>query len=424
MSMLSFFRRPRAGMAIAALLVFALVAGALPRPSLAVLPDWLTTEIAHIAEAYAASGEDGRLEPGNAELQADLDWRIQRDNLSALVVTSIAELPGQAGEIVAAAIYAAPDFRDTVVRDALLAYPSFAQTIRAAAAEPERFLTTPLDDVREVEPNTQFVDPDASLGPTSRAETPPAADDPYADDIGDDFADSFDDDYGDEDFDDLVGADGADDPLEGFNRAIFWFNDIVDQAILRPIAWTYGFIMPEVVKQPIRNGFRNLGAPLRFINDMLQGEVTAAGVTGARFIINSTVGVAGLFDIAGDAGLEHQPSDFGQTLYTWGIDSGPYVVLPFFGPSTVRDTVGLVTEFFLDPVPYAIDDSDISLGLTIAGGIVKREEVIDDLDALRENSLDYYAALRSAYLQNRAAQLRRGVPLGISDSDAAFAEFE
>lgn len=402
----------RARFFIAGLLALTLLVAAFPRPSLAVLPDWLTTEIAYIAEAYAASGEDGRLEPGNAELQADLDWRIQRDNLSALVVTSIAELPGQAGEIVAAAIYAAPDFRDTVVRDALLAYPSFGQTIRAAAAAPERFLTEPLDDVREVAPNTQFVDPDAAPGPSSQSGAFPADDDPFADD------------FGDEEFDDLVGAESADDPLEGFNRAIFWFNDIVDQAILRPIAWTYGFIMPEIAKEPIRSGFRNLGAPLRFINDVLQGEITAAGITGARFIINSTVGAAGLFDIAGDAGLGHQPSDFGQTLYTWGIDSGPYVVLPFFGPSTVRDTVGLVTEFFLDPVPYVIDDSNISLGLTIGGGIVKREEVIDDLDALRENSLDYYAALRSAYLQNRAAQLRRGEPLGITGSDAAFAEFE
>jgi len=255
-------RWDRAGIALVAIVLFALIAGTWSRASHAVLPDWLTTEISHIAEAYSQSGEDAGLEPDNAELQADLNWRIQRDSLSALVVTSIAELPGQAGEIVAAAVFAVPDFRDTVVRDALIAYPSFSQTIRAAAATPKQFLIQPIDDVRVVVPNTQFIDEGAR--PAGADETS-RFDDPYADDFGDDFLD--------DEFDDLLSADAIDDPLEDFNRAIFWFNDIMDQAIIRPIAWTYGYITPAFIKEPVRLGFRNLGAPVRLINEIGRAHV-------------------------------------------------------------------------------------------------------------------------------------------------------
>ena len=197
------------------------------------------------------------------------------------------------------------------------------------------------------------------------------------------------------------------DPWEGFNRGIFAFNDVVDRFLLAPVARGYSWLKPDPVEIRVANAFHNLLAPVRLANDLLQLEFRDAGVTASRFIANSTMGIGGLFDVATNMGLPDHPADFGQTLHAYGAGSGPYLVLPLFGPSTVRDGVGLAVDVFLHPFTYVLGTP---VNLSILGGrtVVRRAELLDPLDDLRESSVDYYAALRSAYEQDRAVELRRG----------------
>ena len=213
----------------------------------------------------------------------------------------------------------------------------------------------------------------------------------------------------DEDFelDDLVDESAeVDDPLEDVNRVIFEVNDVADRFVLGPIARTYGFIVPGPAKEALQRAYLNLRSPARFANDLLQGEIGDAGTTGGRFLINSTIGLAGLFDPAEDFGLEHHPSDFGQTLHAYGVGSGPYVVLPLLGPSTARDGVGFAVDGFLDPLGYILP-SEVNLGLAAGQAIVTREAFDEQIENIRETSIDPYATLRSVYIQNRNSQLER-----------------
>jgi len=221
--------------------------------------------------------------------------------------------------------------------------------------------------------------------------------DPLLDDLGD---------VGDLYPEEELAGPGIDDPIEGFNRVMFEVNDFLDTWILRPIAWTYGKITPDPLKRGLRNAYANVREPVNLANHLFQLEFTKAAETTGRFLVNSTVGLAGLWDPATDWGLPEQRSDFGHTLYSYDVGSGPYVVLPLLGPSSARDGAGRVVDSFLDPLSYLVS-TEIQLGVAGGRAVVERERVIPPLDALKADSIDYYAALRSLWYQNRSANLRR-----------------
>jgi len=201
------------------------------------------------------------------------------------------------------------------------------------------------------------------------------------------------------------------DPFELPNRFIFAFNRAVDMAVLRPAAVFYRDWAPAPVKRGTRNVLDNLNEPVTAFNEFFQGDPVRAGTTLARFVINSTVGILGIFDVATELGIEHTKEDFGQTLGVWGkgYEGGPYLMLPLLGPSNPRDAIGLVVDYFWDPFNIAFNKLDVEyLGYIRAGlsAVDGRSRTIEVLDDLERNSLDYYAAIRSAYRQRRAAEIR------------------
>jgi phospholipid-binding lipoprotein MlaA len=200
------------------------------------------------------------------------------------------------------------------------------------------------------------------------------------------------------------------DPFEGFNRAVFAFNDVADQAILRPVAKGYRFAVPQPARNGLRNFLRNLKSPVHLVNEVLQGDMDGAGNVLTRATVNTFVGVGGLFDVAGAEGYPYQPEDFGQTLATWGVGHGSYMMMPILGPSSVRDGSGIVVDMFFDPLNWYFynvrpENEGWKVARFVAEGVVKREELLDALDDLRRNSFDYYTAVRSAYVQRRAAEV-------------------
>ncbi len=194
------------------------------------------------------------------------------------------------------------------------------------------------------------------------------------------------------------------DPWEGPNRYIFQFNDGIDTVFWNPVTRAYQFVVPEPGRRSLRRVFLNLNSPAVFVNDLLQLRVRDAGKTLGRFLLNTTLGIGGLFDPALEAGWERHHSDFGQTLAKIGVGSGPYIVIPIFGPSTVRDGFGDVVDRFFQPVTYLLGFTpQIFIGST--DGLVARDAHHEQLKALRESSVDYYAAMRSAFLQNREHEI-------------------
>jgi phospholipid-binding lipoprotein MlaA len=203
------------------------------------------------------------------------------------------------------------------------------------------------------------------------------------------------------------------DPLEGLHRGIFEFNRVVDGLIIKPAAQIYRGVLPQEAQDGVRNFLRNLRSPLILANNLLQGDMDAAGNTIARFLLNSTMGLGGVMDIAGDRGIPYRGEDLGQTLAVWGIGDGPYIVLPILGPSNLRDTTGLVGEWFADPVNYALDNNDLEYLIYVRAGLTgidARARSIDVLDELERSSLDYYAAIRSLYKQQRTNDIRNSRP--------------
>ncbi|MCB9990353.1 MAG: VacJ family lipoprotein [Rhodospirillales bacterium] len=203
------------------------------------------------------------------------------------------------------------------------------------------------------------------------------------------------------------------DPLEDMNRSVFEANDALDQAVARPIAQAYRSVTPKLVRESVRNFLRNLRTPINMANNILQGDIEGAAGDLSRFVMNTSIGIGGLFDVAADTGLEYEHEDFGQTLGVWGIAHGPYLVLPVIGPSSFRDATGILVDTFADPVRlylYNTDQEEWYYARVVATGIDKREELLDALDDLRANSFDYYAAIRSAYMQKREAMLRDDDP--------------
>jgi len=210
-----------------------------------------------------------------------------------------------------------------------------------------------------------------------------------------------------EDFETSNYEDEIYDPLESVNRIIFSFNNAADQIILEPISKGYRKL-PSPIQTGIGNFLNNLKMPLVFINQLLQGQGGNAVETSGRFIINSTAGLLGLIDVAEKVGLEQKQEDFGQTLATWGVGDGFYIVLPIFGPSNVRDASGMILTSITDPInAYAVKEGEgwIIPVKTASNAINDRSKIIDEVNALRNNSLDYYAAVRSSYYQNRKAAI-------------------
>jgi phospholipid-binding lipoprotein MlaA len=207
------------------------------------------------------------------------------------------------------------------------------------------------------------------------------------------------------------------DPLEPLNREIFGFNQFLDRVLLAPVAKIYVAIVPEDGRDAIRRLLDNMKEPTLFFNNVLQGEFERAGITLGRFTINTTLGLVGLFDVAAKLGLERQPADFGQTLFVWGFPEGPYLILPILGPSNPRDAIGMGVDSYADPFALLASVHGIqewTNARLIADGIDRRARVIDVLEDLEKNSLDYYAQLRSLSQQHRAAELRRGAAPGPS----------
>lgn len=205
------------------------------------------------------------------------------------------------------------------------------------------------------------------------------------------------------------------DPAEKFNRGIFKFNDVVDTAVLKPVAKGYRAGVPQPARTGVRNVLRNLKSPTIVANDVLQGNLTNAGNDVTRFFANTIFGLGGLIDVAGSEGVSYREEDFGQTLGTWGVGNGAYVVLPFFGPSTVRDTTGLIVDTYTDPVRLWMSNTDRQAemyGRVAIASVDKREELLDVLADLKKNSIDYYAAMKSTYIQRREALVTNGGKVG------------
>ena len=197
------------------------------------------------------------------------------------------------------------------------------------------------------------------------------------------------------------------DPLESFNRAIFSFNNVADRVVLEPVAKGYKKL-PSPIQSGVGNFINNLKLPLAAFNQLLQGQGNNAAESTGRFLINSTIGIFGLVDVADNIGLDQKEEDFGQTLATWGVGDGLYIVLPLFGPSNLRDTTGMVMTMMTDPInAYAVSQGEAWAipFRTAANAIDQRSQIIDEVNALRDNSVDYYAAVRSSYYQNRKAAI-------------------
>ncbi len=196
------------------------------------------------------------------------------------------------------------------------------------------------------------------------------------------------------------------DPFEDTNRAIFDFNQVVDRNVLVPVAKAYRTVLSDPLRDSARDFLYNLRAPLIFANDTLQGKFHLAGDTLARFVINSTIGMAGLVDVAGRWGIPYHEQDFGVTFGVWGVPEGPYLIIPVLGPSDPRDLTGQVAEGFADPWNIiAADHHMVWISFVRGGvsGIDQRSRYIESLADIERTSLDYYATIRSLYRQRRAA---------------------
>jgi phospholipid-binding lipoprotein MlaA len=199
----------------------------------------------------------------------------------------------------------------------------------------------------------------------------------------------------------------ANDPLEPTNRKIYAVNDRIDRYTLRPAAVAYRDVVPGTVRSHVHNVLSNIGNPVQFTNDVLQGKPRKAGDTFMRFLINTTVGVGGLFEVATDWGYPDHDNDFGMTMALWGLPEGPFLFLPILGPSSPREGIGYGINSTLDPFTWASFGGSASLGWSRfgVGALDGRERVLDELDSIQKDALDPYATIRSLYRQHRAGQI-------------------
>ena len=198
------------------------------------------------------------------------------------------------------------------------------------------------------------------------------------------------------------------DPIEPLNRYFFDVNEALDAVALRPVSHIYRDALPDKVQDSVRNFLTNLSQPIYFLNNVAQGDLDGAGDNMGAFFTNTFLGFGGLFDVAQ---IETDNEDLGQTLAVWGVPEGPYLVLPLLGPNTTREAVGIVGEYFIDPVNLVADHHDIAnvpLYRAGANAVDFRSRSLDSLDEIEKNSIDFYATLRSLYRQNRKAAILDG----------------
>jgi len=205
-----------------------------------------------------------------------------------------------------------------------------------------------------------------------------------------------------------AGEDFESDPWEGFNEKMFWFNrEVVDRFVLKPVATAWDFVLPNPVQQGVHNFFDNLAVVRRVVNNLLQAKFRGAGTETIRFTINSTMGLAGFFDIAKDGfGIEQSDEDTGQTFGVWGAGPGPYLVLPFLPPLTVRDGIGYAFDVAMTPYIYFIPWYASFAG-TFTDTVNERSLNLDRFERVAETTVDLYGAVRNAYLQRRAAAIKQ-----------------
>lgn len=217
------------------------------------------------------------------------------------------------------------------------------------------------------------------------------------------------------------------DPWEKLNRPIFSFNDKLDVYVLEPAAKGWDFVVPARAQGALSDAFANARFPVDFTNALLQGKPADAGATLGRFLLNSSLGMAGLFDVAGAAGLPGREEDFGQTLGVWGLGNGPYLVLPVLGPATIRDACGRAVDSPMRVWPFFVGTIP-SLAITATEAVNWRARNIESIRDLKHGAFDYYTLVRNAYLQNREAEVADHVtpegeverPAGESDEDLYY----
>jgi len=198
------------------------------------------------------------------------------------------------------------------------------------------------------------------------------------------------------------------DPFEEYNRAVTKFNYAVDHTVIYPVLEGYRTITPKPARNSIQNVMKNLRSPINLINQLLQGDLAGAHDVVVRAVVNSTIGIGGIFDVAGYEGIPYESEDFGQTLAVWGVGNGPYIVLPFFGASNLRDYTGLLADSAMDPLNwylYNTDKEDLSYALAGTNYLLLRDSLYDSMKDMESSSFDYYAAIRSAYYQYRKSAI-------------------
>ena len=203
----------------------------------------------------------------------------------------------------------------------------------------------------------------------------------------------------------------ANDPFEPANRAIFGFNQDLDRAFLRPAAEAYRSLLPDEVRSGVRNFLNNLASPIIFANDLLQFDLGRAGTTLVRFVLNSTIGIAGLMDPAADMGHERHDEDLGQTLAVWGFGEGPYLMAPLIGPSNIRDGIGFGVQSYLNPVNLYLDRVGEDWAIYALFGlnaVDNRSRSIETFDEIERTAIDLYATVRTGYRQSRNNAIRNG----------------
>lgn len=212
------------------------------------------------------------------------------------------------------------------------------------------------------------------------------------------------------------------DPFESTNRSVHEFNKMMDELVVGPASDVYGSVVPADIRMVVENAARNLGEPNAFVNHILQGDGDDASTTLIRFLLNSTIGFAGLGDPAADMGVFEKPTDFGETLAVWGVNEGAYIELPLLGPSSVRDTVGIVVDLAIDPLNYVVTREQAYYLLALRGiNLIGKRHTYDDLiSVLLYESADSYAAQRLSYLQNKRHAVSGGTVIEDLEDPYAF----
>jgi phospholipid-binding lipoprotein MlaA len=205
-------------------------------------------------------------------------------------------------------------------------------------------------------------------------------------------------------------ASGINDPNEQRNRKVHAFNKGLDRAIVRPVAVAYTTVTPDPLEDGISNMANNLGTPNTIVNNLLQGDLAGAGVSTGRFLMNSTIGLGGFIDAATAFNMPEANTDFGETLYVWGVGEGPYTEVPVTGPATQRDATGQIVDLFLDPLSYRLPNPEgyYKTGITAVGKVGQRGRFADTVDSVLYDSADSYTQSRLIYLQNRRFELNKG----------------